>query len=263
MSAGKVLPAPEPVDVGIVAALPIEVGALTDLLAEKREYRDPAGKARPVIEGMLAGKRVALIVAGAGRDSAERGTARLLVGHRPRWIFSAGFGGALDPELRRGDAVVVREVLHDRGDGSTPDRLEVDFQLADPAGDVPGKRLRSGVVATVDRIARTGAEKKVIRERTGADAVDMETFAVARVCADRGVRFLGLRVVSDEADEDLPPEILTIVGPTGVFRFGATMGALWKRPSSVKDLWRLYEHAQGGADRLAALVRGLAEQLPC
>ena len=51
---------------------------------------------------MLAGRRVTIVQAGAGRLAAARGTQALIRGHRPAWVISAGFAGALQPELRRG-----------------------------------------------------------------------------------------------------------------------------------------------------------------
>src|SRR2546423_12744693 len=90
----RTAPAPLPADVGVVAALPVEVGFLIDRLSKVRKYSGPDFS---VIEGECAGKVVAVVVAGLGRDSARRGTEFLLLGHRPRWVVSAGFAGALDP----------------------------------------------------------------------------------------------------------------------------------------------------------------------
>lgn len=244
---------------GIVIALPIEAGGLLDRMTDRRRHADVDGRRPAVEEGDLQGRRVALIVAGMGAESARRGTLRLLAGHRPRWILSAGFGGALAPDLARGDALLITEVAEAAPEGYR--RLRVDLTPPAPVTAPPGRRFRAGTLLTVGGVVRTAAEKAELRRASGADAVDMESFAVASTCADRGARFLGLRVISDDAAGDLPPEILTIVGPTGGFRLGATLGSLWKRPSSVRDLWRVYEGAQQAADRLAAVVPQVVGQL--
>ena len=57
------------------------------------------------------------------------------------------------------------------------------------------------------------------------------------------------------------PLILNIVGATGSVRFGAAIGALWKRPSAAKDMWRLREQAQSSAKRLATFLDGVVIQL--
>jgi adenosylhomocysteine nucleosidase len=120
----------------------------------------------------------------------------------------------------------------------------------------------SGRLVTVDQVIRTAGEKAELRARTGADVVDMETAAVASVCHDRSQPFFGVRVVSDDASADLPPEVLTIMGPTGSFRLGATVGALWRRPASLKELWALREAAIVASDRLAQVLPALFDQLP-
>src|SRR5438105_4614200 len=83
-----VAPAPDPADVGIVAALPLEVGDLIDRLRGVRKYQAASVS---VIEGESHGKIVVVAVAGVGRPAARRATGVLLAGHRPSWIISAGF----------------------------------------------------------------------------------------------------------------------------------------------------------------------------
>src|SRR3954465_7888039 len=95
-------PAPAPADIGVVAALSIEVAPLLARMERVRKY---AGPRFSVVEGECAGKLVAVVLTGTGRARAQRGAEVLLDGHRPRWIISAGFGGALDPTLRRNEVV--------------------------------------------------------------------------------------------------------------------------------------------------------------
>ncbi|RUL85558.1 phosphorylase family protein [Tautonia sociabilis] len=253
------LPPPGPADVGIVAALPIEIGPLIDLLRDVRTYSAPEGSDRPIVEGMLGSKLVAVVVAGVGRSRAGRGARRLIGGHRPTWVVSAGFGGALDPALKRNDVLFATEIV----DGADPDAPPLAIDLTPPESPAgSGFRYTSGRLLTASKIVRTADEKAALRGRFSADVVDMETAAVASICADRGQRFLAIRVISDEAGTDLPAEVITVMGPTGGFRLGATLGALWKRPGSVKDLWALREHAIEAADRLAEVLPGILAQLP-
>jgi adenosylhomocysteine nucleosidase len=251
MSAGPIpkAPSPTPADVGVVAATMIEVAPLLARFTNTRKY---AGPRFTVIEGECAGKLVALVLTGMGRPRAQHGAEILLDGHRPRWIVSAGFGGALDPTLKRNDVVLPNEVVNLEGSRFTVD-------LAVPPD---SQGLKTGRLLTVDDLVRKATDKAELRRKTGADVVDMETSAIAALCGDRGVRFLPVRVISDEAELDLPPEILAIVGPTGGLRLGATLGALWKRPSSVKDLLGLRQQATEAADRLAAFLVGTFPMLP-
>jgi adenosylhomocysteine nucleosidase len=249
-SVPRAVPAPLPVDVGIVAAMSIEVGFLLDKLSKVRTY---AGPRLSVVEGEYGGKVVAVIVAGMGREAARAGAQILSEGHRPRWIVSAGFAGALDPARRRNDLIIPSEVLDLEGQ-----QIAVDVP---PAFLDPHHGVRSGRLLTVDRIIRTAAEKADLRRRFEADAVDMETSGVAALCNERSVRFLSIRVVSDEAEIDLPPEIATLMTRSGSYRVGAALRAIWQRPSRLKDFWRLHEHAQEAADRLAEFTVAAIERL--
>ncbi|HEV3121700.1 MAG TPA: nucleoside phosphorylase, partial [Isosphaeraceae bacterium] len=178
-TAGPPAPAPGPVDIGIVAALPIEVGHLLDRLARVRTIRGPKHR---VIEGELGSKLVALMISGPGRPAARRATHLLINGHRPRWLLSVGFAGALDPSLPRNAVLLATEVRDLEGA-----RWSID--VTGP-GDEPSPRVRAGTLLTVSQIVRTAQEKADLRERFGADAVDMETAAVAEACAERQVRML-------------------------------------------------------------------------
>lgn len=254
MGGAGVAPPPAPADVGIVAAMPIEVAPLLARLKNPRTYRGPRWS---ISEGECSGKVVAVVVAGMGEASARRGVEVLVAGHRPRWVVSAGFGGALDPDLRRYQFVLASRVLV--ASGGLP-AIEADARLPGPEG--VAYPVRPGVIVTLDRILRTAEEKAELRARTSADVVDMETYAVASFCAERSIPFVGLRVVSDEAGEELPPEILAVVGPTGGFRLGAAMGAFWRRPGSIKDLLRLREQANEAARRLGRAVAEVVGRLP-
>ncbi len=248
---GATAPPPAPADIGVVAALAIEVAPLLARMERVRRY---AGPRFSVVEGECGGQLVAVVLTGTGRARAQRGAEVLLDGHRPRWIVSAGFGGALDPSLRRNDVVLAREVVNLEGR-----RFAIDLTVP-PGSESEG--LRTGRLLTVDEIVRTAAEKAELRRRFEADLVDMETSAVAALCGDRGIPFLSVRVVSDEAGIDLPPEILSILGRSGGLRLGATLGALWKRPSSVKDLLGLRQHAVEAAARLSTFLVGTFPRLP-
>src|SRR4051812_4992396 len=90
----RLAPAPVAADVGIVMALPIEAGYLCDSLEKVRKY---TARKHTIIEGEVGDKIVAIIVSGAGRAAAYRAAETLIAGHRPSWLVSAGFAGALDP----------------------------------------------------------------------------------------------------------------------------------------------------------------------
>ena len=117
-------------------------------------------------------------------------------------IISTGFCGGLDPALQVGD--IVREIH------------------------------------TIDRVAVTAAEKRELRERTGAAAVDMESSALAEKAREWGVPFHVIRAVSDRADEDMPLDFNMYRGSDGRFSISRIALAALARPfSRVPALLRL------------------------
>src|SRR6185295_15522441 len=91
---------------------------------------------------------------------------------------------------------------------------------------------------------------------------DMETFGVAEVCQERGVPLLAIRIISDGVDDELPSEIENLLAQkTLAGKLGAAAGAVFRRPSAAKDLWRLREDALKASDRLAKFLVGVVGQL--
>jgi len=108
-----------------------------------------------------------------------------------RGVILAGFAGALDPALKRGDIFVTAGA-------------EYLLHLLPEAERPPTARL-----LTLEKIAGTVAAKKELFERTSAQLCDMEQTYVAAVAKNLGVPFVGIRIVSDEANEDLPADTLS------------------------------------------------------
>ena len=96
-------------------------------------------------------------------------------------MISTGLCGALDPALRLGDVVV-----------SCDARIDARAQFV------------RGAVHTIDHVAVNAAEKRALRNQTGAIGVDMESAAVERKAAEWNVPYLCIRAVSDRAGDTLP-----------------------------------------------------------
>ena len=247
---GRLAPAPPTADIGVLTALPMEAGHLIDRLARVRRY---TARSLTVVEGELEGRLIVVLASGVGRDSARRGMEHLIDGHRPRWVVSAGYAGALAADLNRNDLIAPRSLVDGAGSEIVLD--------PSPLETVPTVRVVPRLLL-VDRIIGNVSEKADLRLRHQADAIDMETFAAAVVARDRRAPFLSLRVVSDDARTDLPPEIGRMLNASGSYRVGAALRALWGRPAAIRDFWNLHAHGMEAADRLAdglqVLFRGLS-----
>lgn len=232
--------------VGVVAALDLEVAELVDRLSEVVHLE---GAGFSATAGTLGQRRIVVMRSGPGRAAAARASEALLAGHRPAWVISAGLAGGLDARLALGDLLMADEVLVP---GGPPLSLQ---RLVDPASLASGGRVHVGRLLTVDEVVASASAKRALGERHAALAVDMESYAVAEVCRSAQVRFLALRAVSDTVERELPPEVDHLLRQRSwAGRLGAATGAVFRRPSSVKDLWQLKESALLAAERLAELL---------
>ena len=240
-----------PCDVGVVFALGIEAGGLVDLLDSVVTARGEGFIAR---RGTLRGRNVILIESGAGPDRAAKATEALIEAHQPEWVISAGFAGGLQPNLARHD-IVMADSLCDINDR----RLAIDLKV-DPA--TLSGSVHVGQLLSVDEVVRLPSEKKSLGQKHDALAVDLESFATAEVCGHRQTRFLSIRILTDAMDEQLPSDIQRLTDqPSNVARLGVAVGAIWRRPASLKDMLALKETALVGSDRLAKFLASVVETL--
>jgi hypothetical protein len=166
-------------------------------------------------------------------------------------IVSAGVCGALDPALPAGAVVVPESVIDLDGELApvTPSAHRAAVALAPCAA--------TGRLVTTRDVAATADAKAILRRRTGAVAVDMESSIILAAAAGAGLPSLAVRGVADTAGEGLPPELIGLVKADGRLRM-AGAAALAVRPAVLPRALAL-RRATGTALRsvgrlLAALV---------
>lgn len=236
-------------DIGLVCALAMELNHFFDRCEKVRAVQAANFRIRG---GRLDRIRIAAAESGPGLKKAARATEALLAGHRPAWVIACGFAGALRNGIAVGDIVVSTAVTNEAGEEITTRH----GMTSDPK-----KGLHIGRFITSDRIVRSVAEKRELAAGHDAIACDMETYAVASACRDAKVPFMAVRAITDDLSADLPVEVHSLLASTGAGRFGATVGAIWNRPESVKDLWKLRENATAAARRLAPFLASVIQQL--
>ena len=241
-----------PCDAVLVFALGIEAGGVVDQLKDVETSRQMHGIEHA---GRWHGREVVVVEGGVGPAAAARATAEAVRFYQPRYVISAGFAGALVETLPRGQLLLADEVVNPAGQV-----LQVGQKLSS-SGASAGWQV--GRLLSVESLLRTAEERRAWAAKSQAVACDMETFAVAHTCRQWGVPLIAVRVISDAVDDELPPEIAHLLQQrTLAGRLGAAAGAVFRRLSAARDLWRLHEEALKASDRLARFLGGLVQQLP-
>ena len=207
-------------------------------------------------EGTFAGRPVALLALGVGKECARIAAEVTIRCYRPDLIISAGFAGGLHPSLQDGDIVVGSEILDLGEDHGNEVHCRCMYPL--PARpelnqDGTGLQIHTGKILTTDEMVLKAANKQRLGRATGALATDMETSAVAAVAAAHQTDLLAVRCITDNDHESLPEEFndFFIVGQLKRRRI---LRACARRPHLLLDLARLGRRAHVAGRNLARFL---------
>jgi len=202
-----------------------------------------------------AGKAgISILLTGIGRQNAEKAVRDFLAASSPELVLICGFAGGLKPDLKPGE--VVFELI-DRRDEFHESQTEEKIRDSQ-SSPLREKLLAAGAKPVkffcADRIATTVAEKKKLREETGADAVEMESEAIHAVCRERGIPCATVRVISDTASEDLPLDFNALSKPDKSLDYGKLFWAIARSPGKIGALMQLQKRTKFAAERLAEVL---------
>ncbi len=131
--------------------------------------------------------------------AAADGACRAIGEARPDWCLLVGFCGGLSPDLATGTVVALSPVVAQAEDSVSFVPDEALMMRARALG------ARTARAVTVEHLVADPREKKDLRRRFSADALDMESASVAHVAAASRIPFLALRCVLDDAMRDFSP----------------------------------------------------------
>jgi nucleoside phosphorylase len=195
-------------------------------------------EAKPFLKLIRDRTDVVVLVTGIGARNAERAVRKMLGEFSPGRVFSCGFAGALNSQLRIADVVFDIE--------STDADLGARLQSL---GATPAKFFCAETVAT------TVAEKAALRARTGADAVEMESKTISEVCRERGIECVTLRAISDSAHENLPLDFNALMTPEHELSSVRIAWAILRAPQRIPALVRLGQNSACAAEQLARFLQ--------
>jgi adenosylhomocysteine nucleosidase len=170
-------------------------------------------------------------------------------------LLSFGIAGALDPALRPGAVLLPRRVRGESGAIFAADpawheelrRALAALGLAPEEGDLLGL---AAVVMTRDA-------KTMLRARSGAVAVDLESPIAAAAAGRAGRPFLVLRAVADPAAFALPPAAAVGLDAEGRAAVLPVLSSLLRQPGQLASLLRLALHTRAALKSLARAAAAL------
>ena len=166
-----------------------------------------------------------------------------------------GLAGALDPALRTGAVVVYDGCLDGLGAETFCDQ-ELARQLFE-AFNRQGLSCQRGTGLSVARVVIEARQKLTLHQQTKAGVVDMETSLVLTTVADLRLPCAAVRVVMDEAANDLP-DFNAGLDATGRVQLWPTLRALAARPRATLAFLLTLRPALRRLDQVArAILTGL------
>ena len=170
-------------------------------------------RARPIGQSVLVGSRaiqrlrldthsIYAVKMGSGAVETAASAQALLSRFPCDWAFAIGPAGALSEAIRPGGWHRVDRVT--AWQRANAEEAWITDWTRLPATSLPPPLQTTSTlsVASGEQFISTTGERDRLQAATQADAVDMNSFGLALVCADHGVPLFSWKIISDRADED-------------------------------------------------------------
>jgi nucleoside phosphorylase len=231
----------------VTFALPAESSAFIHLLKNVRrdgavvwgELKHQTSKVENRISDLY------VLHTGVGAAKCAERLGNFLRKEMPELLIASGFCGGTKDELHPGDLVIADNAsdLSKKARAILPDALV-------------------GKIHSADRIIDPARDRYEIGRKQGAIAIDMETETIARLCAEKSIPVLVLRVVSDSpvAAFPIPPSVLFDIEKQRT-NFSALLSYIARNPASAIHLARFAKQISQAktklADALCAVLRDI------
>lgn len=241
---------------GIITAFEAEAALVRRRLHLRHQEATVAGR---LWRGHLHGQEVVLLRGGMGPERAARAAVWLVQYYALQGVLSVGFAGGLQTSLATGDAVLPRRILAvPAGTETIPTREEAGLKpdaglahLAAVAATQAALTTHQGTLLSITELVSHAAAKKRLGRRTGALAVDMESYSVGRVAAEHSLPYMVLRTIFDTCDEDVPFQAGLFTSADGALQPLRVLSYMTRQPRllpQVLPAWRKTRLAAHGLE---------------
>lgn len=144
--------------------------------------------------------RIDFLLTGVGISNAKWELEKQIQENQYDFILNVGTAGSLEDNLKVGDIFIPDEIEYFSKEKKHTINLEQKIKLKPD--------WQTGVLVSSDDDIIKPEDKKELKSQTGAKAVDMEAYAIAKICEKENIPFLCLKVISDLADSFVKREYL-------------------------------------------------------
>ena len=177
---------------------------------------------------------VRVVLTGAGRFAAQRAVADVFDGD-PDVCIASGLSGSLKPTYAPGEVLAARMVADVKG----------------TRAEVSGATIVEKFLVS-DLVISTAQEKSALS--ASGDAVDMESLYILAAAAQRGIRSVAIRAISDGVDSNLPLDFDTVFDERGAVSIPKVIGQVMRKPGRIPGLLRLANESERAAAALAQFL---------
>ena len=207
----------------IITACAHEAALVRRRLHVQQHTTGPAGR---VWRGVLQQQAVVLLQCGMGPERAAHGVLWLGQHYQLVGVLSVGFVGGLQAALRPGEALLVTRIGVESDTAHPASRaahsaIRPDARLSHIAAMAVAQAAvvsHTGPLLSTSTVIAQAAAKQALGQQAGALAVDMESYSIGQMAAQRHIPFAVLRTVFDAAHENMPLPVLACTTADGFVR---------------------------------------------
>jgi len=242
--------------IAIFAALADEIR----ILRSKMQI-DESVHVRPsrIDRGTYDEKNIIVVRTGIGQKAMAKAAAYCIDNFNPKACINVGYCGGSTPDIGTGDLVIAERVVHDE----TGEELVCSSDLIDNSKKICSDReLRStvGGVVTVDHVVSGPHDKAYLGTKNNSCAVDMESFAFAKECNERGVPFAVVRACLDPMDM-LLPDLEGAVDEEGRTDITGAVKKMIQKPKTILAIPRIEYCAVQAREAIDEFLKGIIGSL--
>lgn len=243
-------PVPKPVteqrvNIGLIAALPVEVRCLTHRLV-------------PPNLPININNNITVMVCGIGPVAAGKAAGAMLF-QKIDCLISWGTAGALTDKVHTGDLILPEYIHTGSGETNRTDSVchcNLKEKLSSGIATV-----HTGTLAETRTVLENPEQKKELHRKTGALAADMESAAIMQVAKDNNLPFIAVRTVVDELHTVIPPELTRHIDIFGRPDITGLITEFFYRPSLISNIYSLSRAMNIALDTLGKIAAEIDESI--